>query len=148
MKLFTFPSNVENDVQLAYTRKYWSIWTDRWQDATITRVNTRIANLNGSMVGHIGIFYCSDGQYLTMPFVIKSIPTEDTCDEDWTEPRTGRFGFNFVPFGHPEKKVTIEELRELLGTRWNNVLGVSPTDAFTCREIPSAIAAEILERLT
>ena len=149
MRLLVFSSNVKTDLELAYSRGYWSIWTDEWQESTKKRIATRIINLDGSLVGSVGMFYCSDGQFLSMPFVITDLPKLDgQCEEQWTENRKGEFGFTFIPIGHINKQISIMELRELLGNHWNTTLGVAPTDLFTFRDIPHHAGAEILSKLT
>lgn len=91
-------------------------------------------------VGAFGIFWCTETQSFTVPFVIRSPPdTNRTVSNVW--PESWRLPFQIVPLGGPHRQLSKHDLKSRLpglrtsGRDWTHVFHIQPTRVFAASEI-------------
>jgi hypothetical protein len=138
--IYPFPSELVRHIEIAIEQRMWAVpesagpvWSGRKTKAEKMRV------------GSIGVFYCSEGQFLSVPFVIMSEADITSVVEDvW--PGTWQFPFRIHPIGNLGRRMHKDRAYQILSElrQWGrdaNIsqhLNVAPNIIF----VPKLIQAE------
>jgi len=148
MRLFVFSSKNLTNIWAGIGSRTWAVAErdDSGMKALITKAK-------GMPIGSIGIFYCSETQSLTTPFLVYSHIDEshkvtNIWSNEWVLP------FKIHPLGNPDKQLSKDEAMEILPilkasekTNITHILPISAMQLFTPKDISEKDWEILLEKL-
>ena len=136
MKLFVFSSKNLTNIWAGIGSNTWAV-----AERDTSGMKALVTKAKRMPIGSIGIFYCSEIQSLTTPFIIYSHINEthkvnNIWSNEWVLP------FKIHPLGNPNKYFTKDEAMEILPvlkssekTNITHVLPISAMQLFTPKDI-------------
>ena len=144
MKLYVFSSSTMTNIWAGVGARLWAVA----QPTESARGRAR--NLP---VGAFGLLYCVEKSSLTVPFVVRSRPSEEIVYDVWPESEGWHLPFQIIPLGTPRRLLSKNGLQSLLpglqssGQPWSAYFHIQAVTVFS----PSVIEDEdwevLLERL-
>ena len=142
MNLYVFSSANLTNIWPGIGARRWAISSRQAQNP---KTPTKAKSLR---IGSLGILYCTGTKSFMVPFIVSSVPQENTPVRDiW--PEEWWFPFSIYPLGSPMKQMSTMEISSELpsivasGKSWNHVLFIQPDFVFQ----PSTITEEDWEIL-
>ena len=144
MDVYIFPSITMRNIHIGIERKMWAVAPMGEPHATARR--TRSLDMP---IGAAGLFYCSEYQLFTVPFVVESEPLDTSVPDVWSE--TWYLPFRIRPIGSIQHRVTLTHahatwpiLHNAPNAAW--VINLGPAMAFASTFFPRAHWDLILEQ--
>lgn len=144
LQLYVFSSESQTNIWAGVSSKMWAI-----QQCNIKNI---IQKMNNIPIGSLGLFYCSETQTFTTPFIIKSKPKNKLISTIWAD--VWQYPFEIIPLGDPSKNLSKDILRDLLPSvknsnkSWNHVLHIAPQLAFCSSNITKLDWSIIIDKLS
>lgn len=131
LKLYVFSSSTLTNIWAGIGARLWAV--SQRDDAQLKGLITKAREMS---VGSLGIFYCTEVQSLTTPFLIYSTPqgTEPVSDV-WPQHDRWILPFKIHPLGTPRKRMHKDQamtvLPSLVASGKTNITHVLPIPAAT-----------------
>lgn len=130
MRLYVFSSHSLNNIWAGIGANKWAV-----QVCGIPNLKEKAMKMP---LGALGIFYCSETQVFTTPFIVtkqaEDISITNIWPEEWIYP------FGIKTFGNPNRVIHKNDINILnkvssSARKWNHEMSISPIEAFVSTDI-------------
>jgi hypothetical protein len=146
MNVYAFSSETLTNIWAGIGARQWAIANSQGELPGIQRKAAKLP------IGAFGLFYCTEMQSLTTPFVVRSKPNavariSNVWAGEWF------FPFGIIPLGTPELRLHKDEVKRVLPAvkrgdkEWHHLIHFQPTTVFAASQIPDDDWQVLVDRL-